>query len=479
MSWRAPLWGAACAVTALALGCGGASPTGGSPPPRRPNFVVIVADDMAYGMFGAGRRFSFLQLPHLERLAAQGVQFDRAFVTTSLCSPSRASLFSGLYAHTHGVTVNETVDLAPDVATFPQVLRSTGYRTALVGKWHMDAGNDGPRPGFEHWVSFRGQGVYQDPLLNVNGLPVRRAGYTTDILTEYAVDWLAQQSPSQPFMMVLAHKAAHAPFTPAARHEAHLAEASLPEPPSYRDSFTDKPAWQRRYARCGGTAAAYVNCPDPLPATLPPWAWSTRDDAKLDYMRTLIALDDSVGAVMAALERGGQASNTYVVFTSDNGFFLGEHRMGDKRLAYEEALRVPLVIGGAGLGARRVGSMALNLDLAPTVLELAGAPVPAAVQGRSLAGVLRGTAGGVRDAFLYEYAPDRHLPVIPRILAVRTQALKYVTYPDRPGDCEMYDLSADPAEVANLCDRPGWEGARADLQRRLDALLAETNGPPQ
>jgi N-acetylglucosamine-6-sulfatase len=472
--WRALFRGAACGLLALSAGCGGAAPpTSGSPPLARPNLVVIVADDMAYGLFGAGRRFPFLQLPHLERLAAQGVQFDRAFVTTSLCSPSRASILSGLYAHTHGVTVNETVDLPPDVPTFPQLLRGAGYRTALVGKWHMDAGNDSPRPGFDHWVSFRGQGVYDDPVLNVNGRSVTRTGYTTDLLTEYAVDWLSRTA-SEPFLLVLAHKAAHAPFTPADRHAAQLAEASFAEPASFRDTFADKPAWQRRYARCGGTAAAYASCPDPLPASLAPWGWSGRDRSRLDYMRTLMALDDSVGAVLAAIEARGLGPSTYVVFISDNGFFLGEHRLGDKRLAYEEALRVPLVVSGGGLAARRVGAMALNLDVAPTLLELAGAAVPPAMQGRSLVGVLRGSSGGVRDSFLYEYAHDRHIPVVPAILALRTQSQKFVTYPGRPGEYEMYDLASDPGEMANVCDRPGWEATRADLQRRLDQLLAET-----
>jgi N-acetylglucosamine-6-sulfatase len=466
---------AAALVLAGVPGCGGgASPaTATQAAVARPNFVVIIADDMAYGLFGTGRRFPFLQLPNLERLAAQGVQFDRAFVTTSLCSPSRASILTGLYAHAHGVDVNEMVDLDPTIPTFPQLLRGAGYRTAFVGKWHMDSYNDGPRPGFDHWVSFHGQGVYTDPWLNVNGRKLQGSGYVTDLLTDYAVDWLADGA-SEPFLLMLSHKAVHAPFTPAPRHQAALPGAWLPEPASFRDDFADKPAWQRRYARCGGTPSAYASCPDPQPAALSRWPWPGDDTARVDYLRALMSLDDSVGSVVGALERGGLDRNTYVVFMSDNGFFLGEHRLGDKRLAYEEALRVPLVVKGGGLLPRAVGALALNIDVAPTVLELAGLSAPASMHGRSLAGVMRGQAQSVRDAFLYEYAPDSNLPVIPAITAVRTTSQKYVTYPGRPGESELYDLATDPGEVTNLSDRPEWQARRADLQQRLQQLLAET-----
>lgn len=460
-------------VLAAGWSCGGGSPATPTPPAARPNLVVIIADDMAYGLFGAGRRLPFLQLPNLERLAAGGVQFDHAFVTTSLCSPSRASILSGLYAHAHGVTVNESVELDPSIPTFPRLLRAAGYRTAYVGKWHMDARNDGPRPGFDYWVSFQGQGIYQDPMLNVNGQKVQRSGYITDLLTDYAREWLAS-APPEPFLLMLSHKAAHAPFTPAPRHASALAGAWLPEPANYRDSFESKPSWQRRYARCGGTAAAYTNCPDPLPEWLGRWPWTGDDPDKLDYLRALIGLDDSVGTVMSELESRGLQRNTYVLFISDNGFFLGEHRLGDKRLAYEESMRVPLVVSGPGLAPRAASTLALNLDVAPTLLDLAGVAVPPSMQGRSLVGVLRGQSPSVRDAFLYEYAADPRLPVIPPIVALRTLAQKYVTYPTRPGEYELYDLAADSAEVGNVCDRPDWAARRAELQQRLDRMLAET-----
>ena len=468
--------GAVVGLLSASAGCGGSASPTPVPDATRPNFVVIIADDMAYGLFGAGRRLPFLQLPNLEALAARGAQFDRAFVTTSLCSPSRATLLSGLYAHTHGVLVNETVDLSPAIATYPQLLQHAGYQTAYVGKWHMDASTDMPRPGFDYWLSFRGQGVYIDPVLNENGHVVKRVGYTTDLLTEYAVNWLRQPH-QKPFVLVLSHKAPHQPAEPAARHAGALADAVLPEPPSFSDSFADKPDWQRRYVRCGGGPTAYARCPDPQPAAIPEWSWPAQDVQRLDYLRTLLALDDSVGSVVSTLAAQGLQRSTYVVFLSDNGLFLGEHRLGDKRLAYEESLRVPLVIAGADVVARRVNAMVLNLDLAPTLLDLAGVAVPGTMQGHSLAALLRGGGAAVRDAFLYEYMNESFFPVIPDILGIRTQGRKLVTYPGT-GDEELYDLQTDPYELQNLAGRPEWAAVHADLRQQLDRLLRETGATP-
>ena len=469
----------ACLIVA-ASGCGGSSsPTAAtSAPPAatgRPNFVVIIADDMAYGLFGSGRRLPFLQLPNLQALAAQGVQFDHAFVTTSLCSPSRATILSGLYSHAHGVTANENQELAASIPTFPMYLHQAGYKTAFIGKWHMDSSRDSPRPGFDHWVSFRGQGVYDDPALNVDGTVVKRSGYITDLLTDYAVEWLNQRT-SEPFLLVLAHKAPHAPFEPAPRHEGAFVGASLPEPGNFEDTFAGKPSWQRRYAVCGGTVTAFTECPDPQPPTLAVTPWPDHVPWMLNYTRTLLALDESVGRVLSTLDGRGLGRSTYVLFMSDNGFFLGEHRLGDKRVAYEESLRVPMVMRGPGIAPRTSSALVLNLDVAPTVLDLAGVPVPAAMQGKSLARLLRSEATGVRDAFLYEYTTDPRIPVVPSILGLRTLNQKYVTYPDDPGDEELYNLDSDEVELKNLVDRPEWSASRAELRQRLARLLQETGG---
>jgi N-acetylglucosamine-6-sulfatase len=474
------------ALPGLALGmpaCGGSSaPSPATPagPAGRPSFVVIVADDMARDLFGAGHRFPFLELPNLDRLAARGVQFDRAFVTTSLCSPSRASMLTGLYAHSHGVLTNESGDLRPGLDTYARLLQAAGYKTAFVGKWHMDSSTDAPRPGFDYWVSFRGQGVYEDPVLNENGRSVKRTGYVTDILTDYAVQWLRARG-SEPFLLVLCHKASHDPFLPAPRHVGAFPDAALPPPANFEDSFLAKPSWQRRYVMCGGTAAGLARCPDPPPSELPPWPWPAHDSRRLDYLRTLLALDDSVGSVVSTLEAQGLAASTSVVFIGDNGMFLGEHRLGDKRLMYEESIRVPLVIAGSGVPApRRATAMVLNVDLAPTILQLAGLAAPASMQGRSLVGLLRGQATGVRDSFLYEYYSDPLIPGVPAMLGVRTERWAYVTYPGLPDGEELYDLDRDPGELTSLASVPERGPVKAQLRDELARLLASTGGvaPP-
>jgi len=442
---------------------------------RKPNFVVILIDDLRYDEFGAGGH-PYLKTPHIDRIAREGALFERAFHTTPICSPNRASIMTGQYASRHGIIDNVARDaMSHRLPNYHLALQQLGYETAHVGKWHM--GNDGrPRPGYDHWISFDGHGRLQDPKLNVNGAYEQRSGYITDLLTEYAVNWL-KQSRTKPFLLILSHKAPHNPAVPAARHAAALADASLPEPLSFADTYEGKPAWERRYARCGGTPSAYAQCPDPQPDRLPPWPWSSRDAPRLQYLRTLLALDDSVGSVLSALDSQGLARSTYVVFLSDNGLFLGEHRLGDKRLAYEESMRIPLVIGGADLRPRRVSAMALNLDLAPTALDLAGVSVPADMQGRSLAKLLRGEPAPLRESFLYEYQEESFLPIVPDILAVRTASRKYVTYPSSPSEVELYDLLTDPNEMRNLAGRPEWAAAQADLRQALERLLVETGAP--
>jgi N-acetylglucosamine-6-sulfatase len=470
-------------VLGLGLGlglvaCGGSS-SGPTPAPGvpvvRPNFVVIVADDMARDLFGAGHRFPFYELPNLDRLAARGVLFDRAFVTTSLCSPSRATMLSGLYAHTHGVLGNEARDLAPGTATYPMLLQQAGYKTAFVGKWHMDSSKDTPRPGFDYWLSFKGQGAYEDPTLDENGRSVKRTGYLTDILTDYAVQWLKARG-NEPFLLVLSHKAAHDPFHPAPRHAAALSDAALPEPANFEDSFLTKPVWQRRYVLCGGSASDLARCPDPPPAFLPRWPWAARERWRLEYLRTLLALDDSVGSVVATLQTQGFADSTYIVFVGDNGMFLGEHRLGDKRLMYEESIRVPFLVAGPRVAARRSAALVLNLDLAPTLLQLAGVGVPASMQGRSLAGLLQG-GPPVRDSFLYEYFADSVVPAIPSMVGVRTERWAYVTYPGRGSEDELYDVDGDPGEMTSLSDSPAAAAQKLALRTELQRLLAATGAP--
>jgi len=455
---------AAGAVAATALGWRGSAWA----ETRRPNFVFINIDDQAWNALGASGRFPFLETPNMNRLAREGARFDNAFVTISLCSPSRACSLTGCYAHRHDVRTNESTDPLPELPTYAQVLQQAGYETAHIGKWHMEAKAD-PRPGFDYWLSFKGQGRYENPDLNENGRDFTEQGYMTDILTDYAVKWLKVPR-EKPFCMNLWHKAVHGPFTPAPRHTGAFPDAELPKPPNADDTFADKPAWLRRNMTYGARRDEWkASEGKPVPESIPPVPWDAKNAARLDYLRTLLAVDESIGRVLATLDEMGQLDHTVVVFTSDNGFFLGEHRRGDKRLAYEESLRIPLIVRYPGLATPGavLDSMALNIDVAPTLLELAGAAIPDSMQGRSLVPLLRGDAGGWRESFLYEYFQEAWQQGIPTILAVRTARWKYITYPDLDGEMvELYDLENDPIEMHNLAQ----DSAHAD---RLEAMRAE------
>jgi len=416
----------------------------------RPNIVFVLADDHRYDFLGAAGH-PWLETPNLDRLATEGVRFAQAFVTTSLCSPSRASFLTGQYAHRHGVVANETTDLGADVPTFPQLLQVAGYRTAFVGKWHM-ARWARPRPGFDRWVAFSRQGDYQRNTLNVDGAWVLAEGYVTDVLTDYALDFLAD-SDRRPFLLCLSHKAVHQPFTPAPRH----ADLYRDAPVAAVDSLAAAPAASGRQ---DGTVAI------------------DRVAMVRDYARTLAALDESLGRILAALEARGILDNTVVIYAGDNGYLFGDRGgLWDKRVAYDPSIRIPLIVRypprfPAGTVC---DELALNLDVAPTLLTLAGVPLPAAMQGRDLLALADGTA--TRDAFLYEYFADTGQ--VPTILALRSRQYKLVTYPEnRELPDELYDLARDPAERRDLAADPAAAAVLADLRARLAALAAETGFRP-
>ena len=243
-----------------------------TPPPgqrykgEKPNVVFVLVDDLATGVMGEGSRYPFLETPNVRRLQREGATFDQAFVPTSICSPNRASLLTGTYPHTHGVRVNDIEDLGDDLPNFPSILKGGGYDTGFVGKWHMDNASSAPRLDFDYWLSFKGQGVYENPILNENGREFKKNGYVTDIISKYATDFI--QTPREnPFCLIVSHKAGHVPFKAAPRHEKAFAGASLPEPASFNDTFEGKPAWQRRYELCGLGRKGWEGCGE-VPKTL-------------------------------------------------------------------------------------------------------------------------------------------------------------------------------------------------------------------
>jgi len=443
---------------------------------RPPNILFILTDDQAFDAIGFTGRFDFLPTPHMDRLARQGARFNNAFVTTSLCSPSRASFLTGCYAHRHGVTANGSRDLHPTTPTFAELLQQAGYQTAFVGKWHMRP-TSAPRPGFDYWLGFRGQGKYNNPELNENGRQFVKRGYMTDILTDYATAWLRRPR-RKPFCLCLWHKAVHGPFTPAPRHANFAPHAGLPKPPSFDDTFVGKPKWLRRGFRYGTKRHDWTASQEkPIPESIPPARWQPHNPGRLNYLRSLLAVDESVGRLLETLQQIGQLDNTFIVFSSDNGYFLGEHRRGDKRLMYEESIRIPLLVRYPPLikPGTTVEQMALNIDLAPTLLALAGLPAPAAVQGRSLLPLLRGDRIEWRQAFLYEYFQEGWLPGIPTMVGVRTHRYKYIHYPDLHDDIdELYDLRNDPHELSNLAAQPAHARTLAKMKTELATLKSNT-----
>jgi N-acetylglucosamine-6-sulfatase len=464
------------AACGLLVGGGAVAPTA-AVAARPPNIVFVLVDDMRWDeMRAAGH--PFLDTPHLDRLAREGMRFANAFATTPLCSPSRATFLTGQYAHTHGI-VDNTARASQDLPTFPRALQQAGYTTGFFGKWHM-GNDDSPRPGFTRWVAMPGQGEAIDPHLNVDGQRRQVPGYVTDVLTDFAERFIQEAGP-RPFLAYLAHKAVHpnlvqrddgstgalpgqpGGFVAAGRHRGRYAGREMPRRASAFKPPVDKPALWRRIG------------------DLPPLGreTATTDEEIRGRLEMLLAVDDSLGRLLAALERHGSLADTVVVFTSDHGYFYGEHGLNDeRRLAYEEAIRIPLLVR---FPARvRAGSVAtdlvLSLDLAPTLLELAGLKVPAGMQGRSLVPIFDDAPRDWRSSFLIEYFSDTVFPRIRNMgyAAVRTGRHKYIEYRELEGMNELYDLQADPSEERNLVGVPAAAPLLQQMQAELRRLQRET-----
>ncbi len=440
-----------------------------------PNIIFILVDDQRYDELGFLK--PMLDTPHLDKLAARGVFFSNAVVTTSLCSPSRATILTGQYMHNHGVVDNNT-PLKAGTRTFPEMLRSAGYRTALIGKWHMGGLSDEPRPGFDHWVSFAGQGTYlpSDRFgnithFNVNGERIPQSGYITDELTDYALEWLEAARQAEPFFLYLSHKAVHSNFTPAERHKNQYsdAELKLPESAGMDAGNPLRPMWARNQRNSFHGIEFPYHDPDVDLLGI-----------QRNYHRTVSAVDDSVGRILEWLHATGEAGNTVVIYTSDNGFYFGEHGLIDKRSAYEESIRVPMIASAPGrfLEGARVAAQVANLDIAPTILEIAGVAIPGQFEGESFKGLAEGSANPAewRDAMLYEYFWEFNFPHTPTTFAIRTNDFKLIQYHGVWDIDELYDLRSGPGEMRNLIGDREYLDTIVDLRRRLHGLLADNEG---
>lgn len=445
---------------------------------QRPNMVVILVDDMRWDEYGAAGH-PYLKTPHLDRMVREGASFINAFATTPLCSPSRASFLTGQYPHTHGIIDNTARnELSHRLPTFPQQLQRKGYTTAFIGKWHM-GNDDSRRPGFDYWVSLKGQGEAINPTFNINGQQQRVQGYVTDILIDHALQFI-KAAENQPFILYLAHKALHpntmqrddgsvvnigeGDFIPAQRHQGMYGSVVFHRRPNYNIPPQDKPALMRSIAGV-----------PPLSS-----ATSTTEKTIRERSEMLMAVDEGLGALLKALEDKGELDNTVVVFTSDHGYWYGEHCLDlERRLAYEEAIRIPMLVRYPPLipAGTKPGQMVLSIDLAPTLLEIAGELPGTHLQGNSWVPLFQEKDVTWRKSILVEYYSDT---VFPRILkmgykAVRDQRYKYIHYVDLPGLHELYDLEKDPYELHNIIDHPEYDHALKTMKKELNRLLKQSD----
>jgi N-acetylglucosamine-6-sulfatase len=412
----------------------------------------------------------WLETPQLDRLAHEGVHFKNAFVTTALCSPSRASILTGVYAHRHRIVDNNT-PIPEGTVFFPSYLQKTGYKTGFFGKWHMGAETDAPKPGFDQWVSFRGQGTYwPNPNgLNINGKNVPQKGYITDELTDYALDWLRTLPKQQPYFMYLSHKAVHAEFEPAPRHKGHYQNAKFVYPPTMAESgemAQHRPMWvQNQRNSWHGVDYSYHSTLDIA-------------DYYKRYAETLMAVDESVGRVMKEIEGRGELDSTLVMYMGDNGFAFGEHGLIDKRTAYEESMRVPMLARCPELfsGGRTVRDVVAGLDIMPTTLAAAGAPIPSGLDGQNWIPLVQGDNRGWRKELLYEYYWERNFPQTPTMHAIRGDRYKFIRYQGIWDLDELYDLQEDPLEGRNLIFSEKHAAIIKEMREHLFDVLENTKG---
>ena len=450
---------------------------------ERLNVVFVLCDDHRFDCFGAAGH-PFLETPHIDALASEGAMLTHAYVTTSLCSPSRASILTGQYAHNHRVVDNyHPVD--PDLVFFPQKMQEAGYETAFIGKWHMGGDIDDRQRGFDHWVAFKGQGTYwpdghgttrEVPQttydgFNVNGKRVPQKGYITDELTDFAIDWLSGRKSPKPFFMYVSHKAVHADFVPADRHRGRYDDAKLPIRTPTIDEMEkgNLPMWVRnqRNSRHGSDFGYNIE-------NFSPEVYYRR------YCESLLAVDDSVGRLVEYLNDKELLDNTLFIYMGDNGFQFGDHGLIDKRTAYEASAKIPLLMMAKGKipAGSRFSGLVGNIDIAPTILDATSSPAIANIDGQSIwTALCDGDPTQLkRPDLLYEYYWERNYPHTPTLHAIIGGRWKYIRCHGLWDRDELYDLEKDPGEMQNLIDRPEHEERIEALNKRLWELLFDSNG---
>jgi arylsulfatase A-like enzyme len=458
---------------------------------KRPNILFIMSDDhAAHAISAYGSRIN--RTPNIDRIAQGGARLENCFVTNSICCPSRAVILTGQYSHLNGVkTLNDQIDPArPHVA---KSLQAAGYETAIVGKWHL--GTD--PAGFNYWNILPGQGLYQDPVMIEMGKRTKHSGYCSDLIADFSLNWLKSgRDASKPFFLMCHHKAPHREWAPAARHRTLFENQTIPEPDNLFDDYRGRAGAAERSRMRVGEDMTFTDLKMNPPPGLSGMAlrkWAYQVYIK-DYLRCVQAVDENVGRVLDYLDQSGLAENTIVVYTSDQGFFLGDHGWFDKRFMYEESLRMPFLVRYPGrIKPGTVNrDMTLNLDFAPTFLDWAGLPAESYMQGRSMRANLEGKAPRDWRRDMY-YRYWMHLGGGHSVTAhygIRTDRYKLMYFygkplgasgavaQDTPPEWEFYDLKKDPREMRNAYSDSSYSKVIATLKERLEALQREYKDTP-
>lgn len=432
------------------------------------NIIFILTDDHRFDAIGFLKSQAFIKTPNLDRLSKEGAYLPNAFVTTSLCSPSRATILTGLYAHKHKVIDNQN-PVPDNLVFFSQYLQKAGYQTALIGKWHMGGAHDEPQRGFDYWVSFKGQGSYlpEKNGLNVNGKHVPQKGYITDELTGYALDFLDHRDKKKPFMLYLSHKAVHADFIPADRDKGIFKDYSFTPPITMQmGKHEGAPMWLQNQRN------SWHGVDFPYHSNLDIGEYYKR------YAETLYGVDESVGRILDYLKKQGLLESTLIIYMGDNGFQFGEHGIIDKRTAYEASMRVPMLAYCPDLikPGTVVKEVVANIDIAPTILDAAGLRTPGYMDGKSFLPLLEGKKPAWRNGLLYEYYWEREYPQTPSMFALRGSRYKYIHYYGIWDTDELYDLQLDPLESRNLIRNQEDHKIVTQMNAELFDLLKASQG---